>query len=74
MFEFVEGDCDLSIERVGGAAEAELDFPAEVEIPAEAPAFDIQALLQRVSGAEAAPVEVPPPAPVASVPRSNDLA
>ena len=60
VFDFVEGDCDLSIRPASPAPDAVEDAPA----PADD--FDIAALLARAQ-AEVAPPPAPAPAPVAPV-------
>ncbi len=68
LFEFVDGDCDLTIEAVGGEETA---APVEAEeggaasaFAGAAPGFDIAALLARVSApADAAPAAEPAPIP-----------
>jgi two-component system chemotaxis sensor kinase CheA len=71
LFEFVDGDCDLTIEPLAGAMVAEptadpVPEPASgVQFAGAAPDFDVAALLARVS----APVEATQPAdPVAPSP------
>ena len=76
VFEFVEGDCDVSIERVGGEAEPSVaDLIASVIAPDSAPggtaesepALDVQALIEMATEAAHA-AEAAPPAPVAAAP------
>jgi two-component system chemotaxis sensor kinase CheA len=74
VFEFVDGDCDLSIERAGGEPAVAIPLaapPVDSDAPllnaSGEPMMDIQALLARASGAiEPAPEAAPMAAPVAT--------
>ena len=70
VFEFVEDDCVLSIVKEGGAAEAapEAEMTDDERAAASAAApLDLDALLARVAGGDAAPAAEPEPAPVAAI-------
>ncbi|MFO1012223.1 MAG: chemotaxis protein CheA [Caulobacteraceae bacterium] len=65
VFEFVDGDCELSIVAIGASGDGDAvaieATPSLVENPTAEPAFDISALLARVQGA-VEPASNPAPA------------